>query len=99
MKLKHKVMTVLYVDCADLEQLVYKTYNVTNGQYDFIADEEGYESIHLFSVKKNKLSDYDVTDIEEWKVGEGFSAFITHKLLNDMCDKGVLDEGDYIIKC
>ena len=96
MKLKHTKVNYLEVDYGDLERFVHKYYPLNN-KWSFVASEEcGNDSTHSFPIKKEKMGDYELKALERFKAGH-HQNFITSIILTDLCNKDLIDEGEYLI--
>jgi hypothetical protein len=89
-------ITVIAMDDNELDQLIDENY--PGCHYECIAAEEwsNYES-HDFSIKKGKLGEYDLKKLKSFNSGV-FEHGITSILLQDLCNKEVIEEGKYLIK-
>lgn len=88
---KESVFRVAY---HEFEALVNKEYNKTD--YSIVADEElSNDSSKSYSVEKMELSKYDKLDLEKFK--KGHQPYMSNILFQDLCNKGIIDEGEYII--
>ena len=73
-----------------LEKLIQKEYNYKD--YSFCADQEcGNDSQHSFNVELNAVSYYERTEMLS-------GCFTTGSILNDLCDRGIIKKGKYLIK-
>jgi len=92
-ELKHEKIEVIKVEYYNLEVLVNKIYGQT---FSFEADEElGSEAYKLYNVNGN-VADHEENCLEEFK-RYGSGMYMTGTLLNDMCRKGIVEEGNYLI--
>lgn len=97
MKLTHTLETTITVEYDDLNLLICKTYDVAYGYYDIVSDQETKnDSICRFIVKKEPLDDYDQEQLDNWKSGTDYD-FMTAIILNDLCNRGIIDSGKYYI--
>lgn len=89
--MEDKVFTKL--DYKEFEELVYKTYGV---KYEIVASEEltNYTLYALYVDKDEDEIDKDL--LSKFKSGE-FVKYATQSIARDMCIKGVMKPGDYII--
>ncbi len=92
-----KKKTVTEIDYYEFEQLVKKTYGITN--YSFPAVEEcGNDSSHSFAPEKiEPLEDYDQEQIDELIAGK-MPLYANHVIFQDFVNKGVLEPGEYIVE-
>lgn len=97
MELKHEIKTVICVDYDDLGGLICKTYGVSDQFYDFVSDMECCnDSSHEFDVKKGDLFEWDKKELTKWKSGK-HCVMMTETLLTDLCNQGIIDEGQYLV--
>lgn len=99
MKLKHRKELKIVVDYWDLEELIKEVYNQED--YEFTADMEcGNDTKKSFKVKKGEfegsLGEYYRKDIQKF-IDKGEYSYLAGKLLNDLADKDIIQEGDYLI--
>jgi len=101
MKSKKKIelratkMVSYVVDYNDLETFID---NVYGKHFSFTEDQEsGNDSSHEFSVSKEKLDKYEQKKLEEF-VNDGDYCFSTSLIMNDLCNKGLIKPGHYIIR-
>ncbi len=95
MKELGKKKVVIEVDYSELDELIEKQYG---RKYECVAYEEwsNYES-HSFDVQKEKLDDYDKEKIDNWNSKNGSGMYMTTIFLNDMCNRGVIEPGEYLV--
>ncbi|MBU4502168.1 MAG: hypothetical protein KKA79_06230 [Nanoarchaeota archaeon] len=92
-ELKSEKVEVIKVEYYDLEVLVNKIYGQV---FSFEADEElGSEAYKLYKVDGN-VSGYEEKGLINFKK-DGSGMYMTDILLNDMCRKGIIKEGNYLI--
>jgi len=95
--LKYVKKTIFHVDYNDFNKLVNDFYKPPLG-YEFVADvESANDSTHEFRVRKNDLDEWDKQDIERFR-NDGKYQWLAGRLLNDLCDKGIIDPGEYYIR-
>jgi len=93
--IKKQVIEMMYVE---LEELIQKTYGW--GKYSLCAAEE-LDSAPSWTttVVKNGLNEFDRLDLAVMKVkGPYARQYRTRMLMNDMCDQGILEPGDYVVE-
>jgi hypothetical protein len=89
--------TMFTCDYNEFERLVVETFKVDQDYYEFVADMEcGNDSGHEFNVKKEPLGKYEQEDLDKWLAGSG-QGWMTHNLIQEMCNRGVIEEGNYLI--
>lgn len=95
MKLKCKKKTVIEVDCFDLERFINEVYG---HNFEILCDLEcANDSCRTMSIKKGKMTKYDLADVGKYKeIGEG--SYLLHQLMDDMCARDLIEEGDYVIE-
>lgn len=94
--LRCSVKTVIDVDYVDLEGFIEAHYGVDD--YSVIADLEcKNDSSHTVSVSGGKLDKYDTKTLNEFKSGKAEYGCSLHILMQDMCNEGVIEAGDYLI--
>lgn len=98
MKLKIKESKIVnIVRYQDLEDFITEAYDLKS-PYEFACIEElSNDSIKKYIVYKQELDSYDLNAIEKLKSGEP-QAYITDVLLTDLCNRGWLDSGEYLIE-
>ena len=85
---------VIEVEHDEFENKIKKFYGVK--EFSFVADQEsGNDTIHEFSVS-NPPDYVDEEGVEKLRE-TGEYCFLSESLLNDMCEKGEIEPGDYII--
>ncbi len=88
---------VTYTEMSDREfdELVEATYG---HKYEFAPDVEcGNDSSPRFSVKKGEItSDWDKNELAKF-IETGECSYFAHMLFNDLCDRGVLEPGNYLV--
>lgn len=78
------------VDYSDLEDFINEHYK---SDYEIVAANEwNNSSSYSFNVKKEELTDYDKEELADFKY------CCIHIILLDLCNKGLIEEGDYLIK-
>lgn len=94
MKLEHTKKTVIEVDYSDLEDFIEENYNV---EYNIIAGEEtGNDEYLSYTIKNEYLTNYDYLNLRKWtETGNGM--YLLSNILQDLCVKGLIEEGNYLI--
>lgn len=94
-QLKMRKVEYFEVDCYDFEELVKEIYG--DKEFSFVADQEASnDSQHTFAID-GKLDEYDVLDIAEIKEEKIVKTFSSGRILNDLCSKGIIPAGNYLI--
>lgn len=92
--------TIYSVDYGDLSDFINKVYGTS--KYDFVASEQsGNDSSHSFAAKKtvgeNTMKKWQDEDIAQLKAKDGNTEFVTSSLFQDMVDRDLIPEGDYVV--
>jgi hypothetical protein len=107
-KLKAHKEVVFRVDHNDLDSFIREAYGLEcqsgegggySGEYSFeyVASEELSNDVSKsYYVSPEEPNEYDRKKIEEMKQGK-FAQFITCTLLCDLCHRGLIEPGKYII--
>lgn len=92
-----KKSEVIEVDYNDLDDLITKTYGK---QYECVAYEEWCnDESHTISVKHAELDAHQQEQIKQWETGSSRAGrFILGIFMQDMCNKGLIEAGEYLIK-
>ena len=84
------------LDYKEWERVVAEVYEVEG--WSFIADHESSNDCnHSFTVDGKSLTDWDEKEIEIFKKDYNEVGWITQALLNDMCKRGLVEPGVYLI--
>ena len=77
------------------ERIVNDIYGVN---YEFVADQEAHnDTSYEYDVHKRKFSEWENNSLDKFKK-EGKYSYMAGTILDDLCDKGVIEEGHYIIR-
>lgn len=83
------------VDSYDLDAFISEHYE---REFEFVADQEsGNDQGHAFNVKKDDLESWHTKDLATFREG-GHPTFVAGTLLQDLCNRGFIPEGDYLVK-
>lgn len=94
--LKGKHVSFYEVNWYDLEELICKIYSI---DYEFQADVEcDNDTSHDFNIKKEVFNDWDRDRLKDFIDTNGRKTNMTRVLLKDMCNKGILSPGNYLIQ-
>lgn len=88
---------VVYIEMeyGELEKLIKQTYGKA---YEFVAEEELMNDvIKSFIVKKETLNEWDQVALDKFKATGRTGGWRTNVLLTDMCNQGLIEEGNYLI--
>lgn len=89
--------TIVKVDYSDVEKLIFETYKQ---RYEIMPMEEvgssQYAAVIEKTVKPGLLTQSEEHEIEQLVLGQP-QQWIFSTILKDLCNKGLIDEGDYII--
>ena len=93
-ELKVEKKTVFKVDYGDLDDFISEVYG---HEYEIVADEElsNYSSKE-YHVEQEELSDYNMKSLREF-TEEGRGMYNARLILVDLCNKGLIETGDYVI--
>jgi len=93
-ELKVEKKTVFKVDYNDLDDFISEVYG---HRYEIVADEElsNYSSKE-YHVEQEELSDYNMKSLREF-TEEGRGMYNARLILVDLCNKGLIETGDYVI--
>jgi hypothetical protein len=92
--LKFERKEVLEVDYSDLERFIEQEYE---HEFSFPADEElGNDVEKLYDGIDGKLDKYDAESVKSF-AGSGEGSYITRHLLNDLCKRGRIPAGNYLV--
>lgn len=92
--LPYKTVTYYEIEWTALERFVGEIYGQ---KYDFVSDMEvSNDSEHSFKVQKRQFSEWDVKDLEAFKT-TGKTGWRAHLILDDLCNRGLIPEGNYLI--
>ena len=97
MNLKIRNTEVKVVDYDDLETFITEAYGLTS-RFEYLdLEEPSNDSCKTFSVTKKPLKPYQEQAIAAFKADPLSEMYITHALLMDLCNKGWLDPGEYLV--
>jgi hypothetical protein len=101
-----KKINVFVLEYQDLDNLVRKHMGAKN--YECVAAEEwNNDSIHLFqnvvplterAAKSSYDREYDVPEVEKFIETKGKSRCSVNNVLSYLCEKKVIDKGNYLIE-
>lgn len=98
MALKLQSELVNLVEDNDLVNFITEAYGLQK-RYELVAAEElSNGDYKLFDVEQKPLSDYEQRQLDTFKA-TGNSAFVTNVVLQDLCNKGWLEPGKYLVFC
>lgn len=90
-----KKVSYIELDYGELEDLIKKTYGHS---YEFVAQEELMNDMSkTYSVKKEVLEQWDQEDLDGFITSGRIKNWRTHTILTDLANKGIIEEGDYLI--
>jgi hypothetical protein len=87
-----KKETFNVIDYSEFEKLVNDNFPQYKGEYNFVEDIECSNDIDKAFYATPKLDEFQLQDIES------MSIYAAPALLNSLCQKGVLEEGNYLIQ-
>jgi len=84
----------------DLEDLIKKVYGIFDDRYfSIIAMEEWHNgSSHEFSVSRGPFNKWERADLDEFMQTSGSKNYMLYILLQDMCNQGHIEEGEYLVR-
>ena len=91
------------VEAGDLDRLVKEVYG---HEFETVADVEAYNGFrkefmdigeHGDKLDCDELNEYQERDLEEFKKVGMKKGFMTRTLLNDLCRRGYIEPGNYLI--
>lgn len=93
-KLICEKQTVTVIEASDLDNFVKEVY----GQYfSFVVDQEARnDSTHSFPRIGEPLHEYHEKDLKEF-IETGEHDHLARTLLNDLCRKGLIEAGKYVV--
>lgn len=87
------------IDYKDIEKLIREVYKIHS--YNIVAMEEAFEDSALRFDVEAKVDEIDREDIEDFLRGRKeytCNMYMTGPLLNDMCNKGLIKPGKYLVE-
>lgn len=93
--LKIKTRTIHTITDADFDAFIKEVYGQ---EFSVVADLETHnDTHHHFSVSSGQNQhDYDIKQLREFaETGRG--SYLTASLLRDLCDRGLIEPGEYDI--
>jgi hypothetical protein len=97
MDIKMDVKTVLYCKIDDDEWNKFVREEWNNEDWNFMADEEASnDSLNTFEID-GKVNSYNERKLARFKVDCLSEDFMTKTLLNDLCRRGKISKGVYVI--
>ena len=86
--------TVFQVDDNVFDQMINKVYGKTD--FSFVASEKmSNDTAKTFDVSKEPLDECDQDILDEFIKGN--CQWVAAILFNDLCNKGIIEEGEYIV--
>ena len=87
-------------ECWDLEELIKGVYGIFDDRYfSIIAMEEWHnDSSHEFSVSRGPISKWGRADLDGFMQTSGSVNYGLYLLLQDMCNQGHIEEGEYLVR-
>ena len=95
-ELKSKAATYIEIAYSDFDRFVSEVYGQA---FEIIAVEEAhnYCMLRFARIKKEELHEYDAKKLAEFaETGQGL--FLARIILTDMCNRGIIEPGDYLIE-
>jgi len=95
--LKSIKKTTFHVDWDDFDKLVNDYYQPPT-RYKFVDDfESANDTTHELSASKGINDKWEKDDIKKFKEN-GQYGWLAPAILNDLCDDGIVEDGDYFIR-
>ena len=86
--------TIFEMNDNVFDQIVNRAYGKTD--FSLVANEELSNDISKkYTILKKKLSEYDQKDLAQFIDSD--KSWVSYILIQDLCNKGILEEGVYII--
>ena len=83
------------INSFDLEKLITDHYS---RDYEIVSDNEwNNDSSYKQNISKGEIDDFYKERFEDWKQGFGGSNYMLRHILQDLCNKGEIEEGNYLI--
>jgi hypothetical protein len=93
--LKCQKKTVIEVDYGDLDRFIQEVYG---HEYEIVADQElGNDCCKSVTVKKEKLNQWEQADLDMF-ISTGIYRYMLHTILSDLCNRDLLEPGEYVIE-
>jgi hypothetical protein len=90
-----KKVTCQQISTRDLGRFICEVYQIN--EYEICANEEWTrDALHLVSVEKQSLYEWDLEKIRKVKAGEEPS-FSLRAVMTDLCNQGLIEPGSYLI--
>lgn len=95
-KLKFKEEKIFRVEYNELDRFIQEAYG--NKEFSVVSDQEGRNdsSLSFGDISDRELDEYDLEVLDSFKKGKN-PGFCTHVILNDLCVRGLIPPGDYIV--
>jgi len=94
MNLKYEKKVIFEVDYSDMEEFINDHYG---HDFELTCDQESCNDTSVsVTIKSGDLSEYAQKRVDAYKE-TGRWGFILKELMRDLCNKGLLEEGDYVI--
>ncbi len=89
------VTKIFKLSYKEFEKFVVVNYGVDN--YSYISAEECCnDTEQLYSDVKGELKEYQTEDLNKFKE-DGIGLYLTSTILEDLCSKGIISKGSYLI--
>ncbi|MBI5066533.1 hypothetical protein HZA97_09975 [Candidatus Woesearchaeota archaeon] len=93
-QLKVEEISLFKVESAHLENFVEQVYNQ---EFNFTDAEEVSDDVSKeFHEIDGVIEEYDKSDLEEF-IKDGSYKYATRVILNDLCRKGLIKPGNYLV--
>lgn len=95
-QLKCEVVTKIAVDSRALDDFIHEVYKLSSGFSCGAAEEWHNDTSHTFEIKRGPLDKWDQEKVDQLKAGE-HPSYCVRAVLTDLANKGLIQEGDYLI--
>ena len=96
MKINMITKTIYEIEYQEIDRIINEYYKPTS-KFQFLADSESAnDTSHRFRADGD-VNAYDQEELEEFKKNNRGKLFMTQILLNDLCSKGEIPKGNYLI--
>jgi len=98
MKIKMKTDTVQYhiIEYGEWERVVNEFYKPTP-EWDFVSDHEANNDSNYSFHVTGEIDEYEKDRILNFIKDSNFEGWMTQVLLDDLCCKGIINKGEYLI--
>lgn len=94
MQFKPEQKTFFVVDFSEIERLVKETYGQ---EFEFPCDQESMNGVSYRWSIDGKVSEYNRKKIQVFQLS-GKHSFLACPLMDDLCARGIIPPGEYLIE-